>query len=160
LVGQRNERKKWIHCFEGVTAVIFVAAISEYDQVLYEDEGTHRMTEALNLFEEVCNSKWFRKTALILFLNKCDLFAQKLETKTISVCFPDYVGDNSYSDCCQFIRAKFEARNRQIDKDFPENSKKIYSHITCATDTSNVKAVFNAVKDIVIRDALKAAGLT
>ena len=30
--GQRNERKKWIHCFEGVTAVIFVAAISEYDQ--------------------------------------------------------------------------------------------------------------------------------
>lgn len=31
--GQRNERRKWIHCFEGVTAVIFVAAISEYDQV-------------------------------------------------------------------------------------------------------------------------------
>lgn len=35
--GQRNERKKWIHCFDDVTAVIFVAAISEYDQVLYED---------------------------------------------------------------------------------------------------------------------------
>jgi dihydroxyacetone kinase DhaKLM complex PTS-EIIA-like component DhaM len=33
--GQRNERKKWIHCFEGVTAVLFVAAISEYDQVIY-----------------------------------------------------------------------------------------------------------------------------
>lgn len=30
--GQRNERRKWIHAFEGVTAVIFVAAISEYDQ--------------------------------------------------------------------------------------------------------------------------------
>lgn len=26
-------RKKWIHCFENVTSVIFVAAISEYDQV-------------------------------------------------------------------------------------------------------------------------------
>ena len=25
--GQRNERKKWIHCFESVTAVIFVAAL-------------------------------------------------------------------------------------------------------------------------------------
>ena len=32
---QRNERKKWIHCFEGVDAVIFVAAISEYDQKLF-----------------------------------------------------------------------------------------------------------------------------
>ncbi len=34
--GQRNERKKWIHCFAEVTAIIFVAALSEYDQVLYE----------------------------------------------------------------------------------------------------------------------------
>lgn len=41
--GQRNERKKWIHCFEGVTAVIFVAALSEYDQKLFEDASTNRM---------------------------------------------------------------------------------------------------------------------
>lgn len=32
--GQRNERKKWIHCFEHVTAVLFVVAASEYDQAL------------------------------------------------------------------------------------------------------------------------------
>lgn len=31
--GQRNERRKWIHCFDEVTAIIFIAAISEYDQV-------------------------------------------------------------------------------------------------------------------------------
>ena len=41
--GQKNERKKWIHCFDNVTAVIFVAAISEYDQNLYEDGNTNRM---------------------------------------------------------------------------------------------------------------------
>ena len=45
--GQRNERKKWIHCFEGVTAVIFVAAISEYDQKLFEDASTNRMVGLL-----------------------------------------------------------------------------------------------------------------
>ena len=73
--GQRNERKKWIHAFDNVTAVIFVAAISEYDQVLYEDENTNRMVEALNLFEEICNSRWFHDTSMILFLNKRDLFA-------------------------------------------------------------------------------------
>lgn len=36
--GQRSERKKWIHCFEGVTAIIFCVALSAYDLVLAEDE--------------------------------------------------------------------------------------------------------------------------
>jgi hypothetical protein len=31
--GQRSERKKWLHCFESVDAVLFVVAMSEYDQV-------------------------------------------------------------------------------------------------------------------------------
>ncbi|VDM59949.1 unnamed protein product [Angiostrongylus costaricensis] len=38
--GQRSERRKWIHCFDNVNAVIYVAAISEYDQVLKEDNKT------------------------------------------------------------------------------------------------------------------------
>jgi len=38
--GQRSERKKWIHCFEDVTAIIFCVGMSEYDQVLHEDETT------------------------------------------------------------------------------------------------------------------------
>ena len=42
--GQRSERKKWIHCFEDVTAIIFCVAMSEYDQVLHEDETTVRKT--------------------------------------------------------------------------------------------------------------------
>jgi hypothetical protein len=40
--GQRNERKKWIHCFQDVTAIIFVVAMSEYDLKLEEDLGTPR----------------------------------------------------------------------------------------------------------------------
>jgi hypothetical protein len=57
LLGQRNERKKWIHCFENVTAVIFVAALSEYDQKLFEMESVNRMVEALDLFEDICNNE-------------------------------------------------------------------------------------------------------
>ena len=37
--GQRSERKKWIHCFENVTALVFLVSLSEYDQMLYEDES-------------------------------------------------------------------------------------------------------------------------
>ncbi|CAN0165505.1 unnamed protein product, partial [Ectocarpus fasciculatus] len=77
--GQRNERKKWIHCFDNVTAVIFVAALSEYDQCLFEDASTNRMTEAMDLFNEICNNRFFSESSMILFLNKKDLFAEKIQ---------------------------------------------------------------------------------
>ena len=57
--GQRNERKKWIHCFDDVNAVIFVVALSEYDQMLFEDNTVNRMVEAIALFEEVRHSQMF-----------------------------------------------------------------------------------------------------
>jgi guanine nucleotide-binding protein G(i) subunit alpha len=44
--GQRNERRKWIHCFEGVTAILFIVAISEFDQYLFEDDTKNRMEES------------------------------------------------------------------------------------------------------------------
>lgn len=42
--GQRSERKKWIHCFENVTALVFLVSLSEYDQMLYEDESVVRIS--------------------------------------------------------------------------------------------------------------------
>ena len=48
--GQRSERKKWIHCFEGVTAIIFCVALSAYDLVLAEDEEMVRMSPLLECF--------------------------------------------------------------------------------------------------------------
>ena len=62
-----------IHCFENVTAILFLVAISEYDQMLYEDESINRMQEALVLFDSICNSRWFVRTSIILFLNKVRL---------------------------------------------------------------------------------------
>ena len=63
--GQRSERKKWIHCFENVTTIRFLVAISEYDQRLFEDETVNRMQEALTLFGSICNSRWFVKTSIV-----------------------------------------------------------------------------------------------
>lgn len=135
-----------------MTCVIFVAAISEYDQVLFEDETTNRVDEALNLFDEVCNSRWFEETSMILFLNKRDLFMDKIHKVQLSVYFNDYTGDESnYDQACEFFREKFEARNG-FDKE-------IYSHVTCATDTDNISHVFDSVKDIIIKRSLKDGGL-
>jgi len=79
--GQRNERKKWIHCFEKVTGVIFLASLSAYDQTLYEDDSTNRMREALDLFKQICNSRWFKETAIILFLPERFVCGKKKKKK-------------------------------------------------------------------------------
>jgi len=149
--GQRNERKKWIHCFENVTAVIFVAALSSYDQMLIEDDKVNRMTEAINLFDDICNGRWFRRTAMILFLNKKDLFVEKCKRIPITTVFPEYQGRND-TDAADYIQEQFEARNKQ-------KSKQVYTHQTTATATDNIKMVFNAIKDIIIRAGLKEIGL-
>lgn len=54
--GQRSERKKWIHCFEGVTAIIFCVALSAYDLVLAEDEEMVSYTQYVKLIESMTYS--------------------------------------------------------------------------------------------------------
>ena len=76
--GQRSERKKWLHCFEDVTAIIFCTALSGYDLVLEEDSKVNRMTESMKLFDTVCNNRLFTNTSMIVFLNKIDIFREKM----------------------------------------------------------------------------------
>jgi len=156
--GQRNERKKWIHCFDDVTAVIFVAALSEYDQVLFEDSSANRMTEAVDLFADICNNRCFESSNMILFLNKKDLYADKIlrigigEQEAFSD-FPLKVGDENYYDTgVKYFLDKFLETNQNPDRD-------IYNHVTCATDTENVGVVFNACKSIILRGGMAASGL-
>ncbi|KAB0801308.1 hypothetical protein PPYR_05662 [Photinus pyralis] len=151
--GQRSERKKWIHCFEGVTAIIFCVALSGYDLVLAEDEEMNRMVESMKLFDSICNSKWFVSTSIILFLNKKDLFEEKITRSPLTICFPEYTGHNNYEEASAYIRMKFENLNKRKDQ------KEIYTHFTCATDTNNIQFVFDAVTDVIIKNNLKDCGL-
>lgn len=154
--GQRNERKKWIHCFEGVTAIIFVVALSEFDQVLYEDDKTNRMVEALQLFDEICNNPFFQNSSMIVFFNKSDLFAEKIKTKSLRSVdlFQDYEGgEHDFDASVQYLVHRFLSLSRR------KNDQQIYYHVTCATDTSNIEVVFNACKDIVLRDNIRKSKL-
>jgi len=150
--GQRNERKKWIHCFDNVTAVIFVGAISEYNQKLFEDTSTNRMKEALDLYDEVSNNRYFEKSSMLLFLNKKDLFEEKIARVPINDTpdFADYTGGADYKAGCDYFVEKF----RQLNK----TDREFYYHLTCATDTGNVKMVFDTCKDIILKNNLKDSG--
>lgn len=58
--GQRSERKKWIHCFENVTALVFLVSLSEYDQMLYEDESVVCFFPMLYMC--IIMTNWFLRT--------------------------------------------------------------------------------------------------
>eukprot|EP01096_Ripella_sp_DP13-Kostka_P015758 TRINITY_DN747_c0_g1_i1.p1 TRINITY_DN747_c0_g1~~TRINITY_DN747_c0_g1_i1.p1 ORF type:complete len:353 (+),score=173.30 TRINITY_DN747_c0_g1_i1:82-1140(+) len=149
--GQRSERRKWIHCFDCVTAVIFCASLSEYDQTLREDESQNRMKESLLLFDEICNSPWFRDTMFILFLNKTDLFREKILRVPLNVCFSEYTDKNTPEAASEFIKGKFEDQNT--------TKKQIYTHLTCAISTENVQFVFNCVKETLLNEILNDLGI-
>jgi len=64
-----------------------------------------------------------------------------------------FVGSNSYEEAAAYIQMKFENLNRR------QETKEVYTHFTCATDTSNVQFVFDAVTDVIVKDNLKDCGL-
>ena len=142
--------------------------------MLAEDEEMNRMIESMKLFDSICNNKWFVETSIILFLNKKDLFEEKITKSPLTICFPEYqgkiicmilfvfdnicirhiaymkidesymhsspftlmrllTGNNTYEESANYIRMKFENLNKRKDQ------KEIYTHFTCATDTSNIQ---------------------
>jgi hypothetical protein len=80
---------QWIHAFDDVSAIIFVVALSEYNQLLYEDGRTNRMQESLLLFSEIANSRRFENVPIFLFFNKHDIFMEKIQVADLSSAFPD-----------------------------------------------------------------------
>ena len=145
------------------------------------------MQEALTLFDSICNSRWFVKTSIvlssfdcldcglimplsqILFLNKFDLFAEKLPRSPLGDYFPDYTGGNNYDLACDYLLHRFVSLNQSAV------TKQIYAHYTCATDTQQIKCmtfflsmlpftqrflvVLSAIQDILLQLHLRECGL-
>ena len=51
------------------------------------------MKESLDLFATILAYPWFKKKSIILFLNKTDLFDQKIQFSNIGDYFEDYTGE-------------------------------------------------------------------
>lgn len=72
----------------------------------------NRMAESLVLFDSVVNSRWFMRTSIILFLNKVDLFRQKLGKSPLSKYFPDYSGGDDVNRAAKYLLWRFNQVNR------------------------------------------------
>ncbi|KAM3836003.1 guanine nucleotide-binding protein subunit alpha-14-like, partial [Diretmus argenteus] len=151
--GQRSERRKWIHCFEKVTSIVFLVALSEYDQVLYESEKDNRLEESKALFKTIVSYPWFKESSIILFLNKTDLLEEKITHSHLADYFPAYTGPQRDAEAAKkFILQMYVQQH-------VGHQKSLYNHFTCATDTENIRIVFKAVKDTLFRDNLEKFNL-
>lgn len=156
--GQKSERRKWIHCFENVTSLIFLASLSEYDQVLEERETDNRMEESLALFYTTIHSPWFLNTSIILFLNKTDILADKIQTSDLQKYFPGFTGNKCDAEDAKTYICKMYKQQAQ-SRDKREENKTLYPHFTCATDTNNIRKVFSDIKDTVLLKSLRDYGV-
>ncbi|KAH9052732.1 G-protein alpha subunit [Lactarius vividus] len=154
--GLSSQRNKWIHYFESVTSIIFVTSLSEYDQVLLEEKSQSRMAESLVLFDSVINSRWFLRASIILFLNKIDVFKEKLPKVPLEKYFPEYTGGADVHKGAKYILWRFMQANRVQLRVYPHSTS---CSITQATDTSNIRLVFALVKERVLQNSLKTSSI-
>ncbi|KAJ3205224.1 Guanine nucleotide-binding protein alpha-2 subunit [Entophlyctis luteolus] len=73
------------------------------------------MVDSLNVFTSVLNMKLFARTGIVLFMNKMDVFKEKLDRSKISDYFPDFKG------------------------------REIHIHLTLAIDSTQLNDVMRAV---------------
>ena len=97
------------------------------------------------------------KSTVILFLNKRDLFAEKIVKTPIASVekFSDFTGGTDFTAGCKYFEDKFVNKHQEkcgLDA-------KLYKHVTCATDTENIKIVMDAAKSTILEKNFAEAGL-
>jgi len=150
--GQRSERRKWLHCLDDVLAIIYISAMDDYDSMLEEDGATNRLQESLELFSTVTSSTYFSDKGWILFLNKKDLFEEKIKVKPLNKFFSNVSVEDgkNYEKSANYILELYK-------KSF--KGKSLIHHITCALDTDQCEHVFNDVREFILVDLVNQYSL-
>jgi len=142
--GQVSERRKWIHQFSEVQAIIYVINLADYTNEMFEVEGKNRMHDSLECFDEICHNAIFLETPIYLFFNKRDLFENKIKKgNLLQDCFPEYTGKHDYAEYKNYIVAKYTER-------MSGKHVKIQKCILSATLKTDVENSFKAVQESII----------
>ncbi|XP_050294827.1 guanine nucleotide-binding protein G(f) subunit alpha [Anthonomus grandis grandis] len=175
--GQRGHRKRWIRVFDGIQAILFLISASDFDQTLREESSKNRLLEAFDLLRDIHKCKFVRDAGLIVFLNKQDLLKRKIvdQGRRIEEYFPEYKEyipnkKDGWDGIDQYTKAKLFMKHKVMEiastpvaiesvgfvpgYNFHEElpPREVYVHFTVATDTNNIRTVFESVREIILRD--------
>lgn len=153
--GQRSERRKWLSCFDCIQALLFVVALSGYDSVLTKKPSTNKIKESLELFASICNNEIFKEVSRILFMNKTDIFKEKIliSGRHLRCYLPSYTGaDNDVEAAASHITTLFLSCNTKAEKP-------VYHHFTTATDSASMTVVFQMLTEQIVMENIAAVQL-
>lgn len=155
--GSRSQRATWVPYFDEVDAIIFMAPISGFDQVLAEDRSVNRLEDSVLLWKSVCSNKLLQNVDVVLFLNKCDILEKKLNAGVRLAKYVRSYGDrpNDMDNASKYFRTKFSA----IHREYSPLPRKFYGWCTSVTDTTSTAGILASVRDMVIRQNLKQSKL-
>lgn len=180
--GARSERLKWINCFNDVSAILFVASLTDYDdfrseystlvgttnpvsttignsRVYIKKRRVTRMDESLDLFRKISASTYFRKTSVLLFLNKIDAYVKRIKSSPLSKIFGDEYNekdDNDVKMACFYMLKKYVNDSEKLS----DRCEHVYCHFSCAIGAlGNTEFVLNAVTDMIIKYHLESIGM-
>ncbi|KAF8886520.1 guanine nucleotide binding protein, alpha subunit [Infundibulicybe gibba] len=172
--GHRSLRAAWAPYFDDMDAIIFLAPISCFDQVLAEDHKINRLEDSFNLWTSIVSNPLLKNTNLILFLNKIDIMKSKLAS---GIKLADYVvsygerpNDFENTSTCKRLlylhanpddllyidlRRKFGG----ILKESSPVKRVFYCHLTAVTDTKSTTYILTNIKDMLMRQNLERSAL-
>ena len=90
LGGRRSERQKWRRCFDAVAGVVFVASVGDFMDPLDEDPTVNRLTESVQIFEEIVNHRLCQGIPVVVTFTKVDLLADALRRWRLQELYPEY----------------------------------------------------------------------
>ncbi|OSD01148.1 G-alpha-domain-containing protein [Trametes coccinea BRFM310] len=155
--GARNQRQAWAPYFDDVNAIIFLAPISAFDQVLAEDPRVNRLEDSFYLWKSVIENKLLAHVNIVLFLNKCDLLKKKLESGVrLRNYIADYNRPNDYDTVSQYFRNRFGGMYQFLT---PNKDREVYIHLTSVTDTRTTHTIISRVRDSILTANLKSSSL-
>lgn len=140
-----SERKKWLHLFDNVTAIIYLVAISEYDQFSFGGDGRNCLRESLELLRTITSYEYFNDISIILVFNKNDLLEEKIKHSHLKDYFPEYRGP-----CSDPLAARNFILHMFLN--VISSKRRKYHCFTNSTDlkSENFFYVFTAVKDTIL----------
>jgi len=154
--GTRTQRPSWVPFFDDVDAILFLAPIGAFDQMLTEDRKVNRLEDSLMLWKELCRNKILAKLPLILFLNKCDLLKAKLQSGVLVRKYvSSFNGKNEFASVSGYFQSKFEA----IRKQHSPSDREVFIHLTSMTSRETMLSIILNVRDVITRIHLKETNL-
>jgi guanine nucleotide-binding protein G(i) subunit alpha len=122
---------------------MFISSLGDYDLLCYEDDSTNRMKESMDVFEEIVNGEWFKKTHIFLLFNKIDVFTKKIKTTDLTVAFKDYKDGKDYDKALKYVTERFLDLNKH-------DQNRIHVSTITATDQKDIGTKFEEIANLLI----------